>query len=95
MEGKGLGQIYKIDRTLNIARNKANDIFLEDFATSRKHASITVVSGAGTYFLEGPGSVNGTSVNSQKLKQYDRYALRDGDLIRIGLTVFVFVLTDE
>lgn len=89
-EGKEPGRIYEVRKdTLSIGRSRESDIFLEDLAVSRLHASI-ISMGNGNYALRDEGSANGTKVNGQMVNKYQPYPLQDGDKIQLGQTVLVF-----
>jgi hypothetical protein len=89
-EGKEPGRIYELrKRSLSIGRSRESDIFLEDLAVSRLHASIESI-GNGNYVLKDEGSANGTKLNGQMVNKYQTYTLREGDRIQLGQTVFVF-----
>ncbi len=89
-EGKEPGREYKIVKdSLSIGRSRESDIFLEDLAVSRLHASV-VNMGNGNYALKDEGSANGTKVNGQLVNKYQTYPLQEGDRIQLGQTVLVF-----
>src|SRR5437660_8970510 len=89
-EGKEPGRIYEIRKeSLSIGRSRESDIFLEDLAVSRLHASILNM-GNGSYALKDEGSANGTKVNGQMVNKYQTYPLQDGDRVQLGQTVLVF-----
>jgi pSer/pThr/pTyr-binding forkhead associated (FHA) protein len=89
-EGKEPGRVYEVRKeTLSIGRSRESDIFLEDLAVSRLHASI-VNQGNGNYALRDEGSANGTKVNGQLVNKYQVYPLHEGDKIQLGQTVLVF-----
>ncbi len=89
-EGKEPGRIYEVRKeALSIGRSRESDIFLEDLAVSRLHASI-VSMGSGNYGLKDEGSANGTKVNGQMVNKYQTYPLQEGDKIQLGQTVLVF-----
>ena len=89
-EGKEPGRIYEIRKeTLSIGRSRESDIFLEDLAVSRLHASIVNL-GDNNYALRDEGSANGTKVNGQPVNKYQPYPLQEGDKIQLGQTVLVF-----
>jgi pSer/pThr/pTyr-binding forkhead associated (FHA) protein len=89
-EGKEPGRIYEVRKdSLSIGRSRESDIFLEDLAVSRLHASI-VNMGNGNYALRDEGSANGTKVNGQTVPKYQPYSLQEGDKIQLGQTVLVF-----
>ena len=89
-EGKEPGRIYEVRKeSLSIGRSRESDIFLEDLAVSRLHASILNM-GNGSYALKDEGSANGTKVNGQLVNKYQTYPLQEGDRIQLGQTVLVF-----
>lgn len=89
-EGKEPGRVYEVRKeSLSIGRSRESDIFLEDLAVSRLHASI-VNQGNGNYALRDEGSANGTKVNGQLVNKYQVYSLQEGDKIQLGQTVLVF-----
>ena len=89
-EGKEPGRIYEIRKeSLSIGRSRESDIFLEDLAVSRLHASIISL-GNNNYALRDEGSANGTKVNGQPVNKYQPYPLQEGDKIQLGQTVLVF-----
>jgi hypothetical protein len=89
-EGKEPGRVYEVRKeTLSIGRSRESDIFLEDLAVSRLHASIINL-GNNNYALRDEGSANGTKVNGQMVNKYQPYPLQEGDKIQLGQTVLVF-----
>lgn len=89
-EGKEPGKIYEVRKeALSIGRSRESDIFLEDLAVSRLHASIVNL-GNGSYALKDEGSANGTKVNGQLVSKYQTFPLQEGDRIQLGQTVLVF-----
>jgi FHA domain-containing protein len=89
-EGKEPGRIYEVRKeSLSIGRSRESDIFLEDLAVSRLHASIVSI-GNNNYALRDEGSANGTKVNGQSVNKYQPYPLQEGDKIQLGQTVLVF-----
>jgi FHA domain len=89
-EGKEPGRIYEVRKeALSIGRSRESDIFLEDLAVSRLHASILNL-GNNNYALRDEGSANGTKVNGQPVNKYQPYPLQEGDKIQLGQTVLVF-----
>ena len=89
-EGKEPGRVYEVRKeSLSIGRSRESDIFLEDLAVSRLHASI-ISMGNGNYALRDEGSANGTKVNGQAVNKYQPYPLQEGDKIQLGQTVLVF-----
>jgi pSer/pThr/pTyr-binding forkhead associated (FHA) protein len=89
-EGKEPGRVYEARKeSLSIGRSRESDIFLEDLAVSRLHATILNM-GGGNYVLKDEGSANGTKVNGQQVAKYQTYPLQEGDRIQLGQTVLVF-----
>jgi FHA domain len=89
-EGKEPGRVYEVRKdSLSIGRSRESDIFLEDLAVSRLHASIVSI-GNGNYALRDEGSANGTKVNGQTVNKYQPYPLQEGDKIQLGQTVLIF-----
>ncbi len=69
-----------------IGRAEANDVRLDEPASSRRHCIIERVA-AGGFELRDLGSKNGTLVNGQRA---DRWRLEPGDEVRIGATTIVY-----
>ena len=89
-EGKEPGREYKVVKdSLSIGRSRESDIFLEDLAVSRLHASVVNL-GNGQYALKDEGSANGTKVNGQLVSKFQTFPLQEGDRIQLGQTVLVF-----
>lgn len=74
---------FTIGGGLSIGRADGNDIVLEEGVVSGRHARIIA---PGTVVDE--GSTNGTLVNGAPVA--GRVALRDGDVVQVGSTVFRF-----
>jgi pSer/pThr/pTyr-binding forkhead associated (FHA) protein len=70
-----------------IGRDGGCDVRLDDPLVSRRHA--VVVSCAGELFIEDLGSANGLFVNGDRRRR--TLALRDGDVIQLGTTVWKVV----
>jgi pSer/pThr/pTyr-binding forkhead associated (FHA) protein len=89
-EGKEPGRVYEVRKdSLSIGRSRESDIFLEDLAVSRLHASI-VNMGNSNYALKDEGSANGTKVNGMLVNKFQSHPLQEGDRIQLGQTVLVF-----
>jgi pSer/pThr/pTyr-binding forkhead associated (FHA) protein len=89
-EGKEPGRIYEIRKeSLSIGRSRDSDIFLEDLAVSRLHATLLNL-GNGNYALKDEGSANGSKINGQVVNKYQTCQLNEGDRIQLGQTVLVF-----
>ncbi len=87
-QGKEPGRTYDVRKDhLSIGRSRDSDIFLEDLAVSRLHATI-YRDEMGGYLLRDENSANGTSVNGQRVTEC---ALQEGDEIQLGQTILAFV----
>ena len=88
--GRDVGRIYEITKDLiQIGREPSRDIFLEDLAVTRLHASIFKDS---NYSIRDENSANGTKLNELLLMKHRPYPLQDGDRIKIGLTELLFLV---
>jgi len=82
------------NRSYVLGRSNDCDITVGDVACSRRHARLTVGGEARrVLFIEDMGSRNGTYVNDQRI--WDRTAIKDGCLIRIGATVYLLAMEHE
>ncbi len=87
-QGKEPGRTYDMRKDhISIGRSRESDIFLEDLAVSRLHATI-YRDEMGGYLLRDENSANGTSVNGQRVTEC---ALQEGDEIQLGQTILAFV----
>jgi hypothetical protein len=94
LDGEGRQRIVELGRdgSLSIGRAPASDVPLTwDTEVSRLHAELAHVGEEWTIADEGL-SRNGSFVNGRRLR--GRHRLRDGDAIRIGGTLLVFVSPD-
>ena len=71
---------------MTIGRSRECDVFLEDLAVSRLHATIRQLPGGG-YEIEDHRSATGTFVNGM---QITRYHLLEGDVVQIGSSRLAF-----
>jgi pSer/pThr/pTyr-binding forkhead associated (FHA) protein len=86
-EGRGRGQRFRFDRQeVTIGRAPENDLVVHDIRASRSHVRIRAL--AKGYALLDDASCNGTHVNGRAAR--GTIALRDGDRIRVGNTIFEF-----
>lgn len=87
-QGKEPGRVFEIrgDR-LTIGRSRDSDIFLEDLAVSRLHATVYREAN-GQYIVRDENSANGTTVNGQRITDH---VLEEGDEIGLGTTTLTFV----
>jgi len=80
---------FDIQPEMTIGRSRECDIFLEDLAVSRLHATIHQLPD-GRYELEDHHSATGTLVNGRAIT---RYRLNEGDVVQIGSNSLIFRLT--
>ena len=85
--GKEMGHKFTLNaREITIGRGADSGIVCDMDNVSRTHARINGIEG--DYFIQDLGSTNGTFVNDEEIK---REKLRNGDLIKIGGTIFKFL----
>jgi pSer/pThr/pTyr-binding forkhead associated (FHA) protein len=82
-------QSFEVLPEMTIGRSRECDIFLEDLAVSRLHATIRETS-EGEYELIDNRSATGTIINGRVI---GRCILHDGDKVQIGASQFIFRLT--
>lgn len=89
--GAGIKLAFEQQRTM-IGRDAVNDICLDDELVSKSHAVIEVIKDpAGdeiNFYIQDLKSTNHTFVNDEPV---DIHKLKDGDIIRIGMTNFRFI----
>lgn len=79
-------QVFHLDRSVvNIGRDHANDLVIDDQRVSRVHAQLRVIEGSYTIF--DLGSLGGTTVNNQQVSQA---ALQPGDVILLAGVPMVY-----
>ena len=81
------------NRSYDLGRSATCDLVVQDHASSRKHARLTLGSAPRAVFLEDLGSRNGTYVNGERID--GRTHLDDGSRIRIGATIYLLSLLDD
>jgi serine phosphatase RsbU (regulator of sigma subunit) len=87
LKGEMPERAFPLDREVTVlGRDAACDVALEDHQVSKRHSRI--VRKRDGYEIEDLGSTNGTRVGEQALTGPHR--LKDGDLIEVGTTRFVF-----
>ena len=85
--GSELGKKYNLNAaSMVIGRSSKCDIQIDQESISRNHSKI--VNTGKSILVRDLGSTNGTYVNDEPV---DEYVLRDGDLIKIGRTIFKFL----
>lgn len=80
-------RIYEGNNTIGRAPENAITI-TTDSTISSKHANI--LHKKGSFWIKDEMAANGTFVNGEELEIEKAYAIKDGDEIRLGDTVFVF-----
>lgn len=83
---RGMVRSFDMHGEMTIGRSMECDIFLEDLAVSRLHATIREV-GDGGYEIVDHRSVTGTFVNGMRIT---RYRLLEGDTVQIGMSKLTF-----
>ncbi|MBN1962577.1 MAG: diguanylate cyclase [Deltaproteobacteria bacterium] len=87
MYGKELGKRHSLDTLEQIlGRSDTANIQIDQDSVSRQHAKIITEFGSSRLF--DLGSTNGTFVNDKRTNEVE---LRDGDLVRIGQTIFKYL----
>ena len=81
-----IGSYELRDSETTIGRSRECDIFLEDLAVSRLHATLRLLSD-GSYEIEDRRSATGTFVNGLRIT---RYRLIEGDIVQIGSSQLTF-----
>src|SRR4051812_20585816 len=85
--GSELGKKYNLNASaIVIGRSSKCDIQIDQESISRNHSKI--INTSKSLLIRDLGSTNGTYVNDEPV---DEYVLRDGDLIKIGRTIFKFL----
>ena len=83
---RGTLRSHEIISEMTIGRSRECDIFLEDLAVSRVHATIHQLPDGG-FEIEDHRSVTGTFVNGMRIT---RYRLLEGDIVQIGSNSLTF-----
>lgn len=86
-KGKNLGQSFALNRAfpVSIGRSRVNEIRLDDITVSGQHCRI--IPENGRHVLYDLGSTNGTLVNEKKAT---KVPLKEGDIIKVGETQFLY-----
>jgi pSer/pThr/pTyr-binding forkhead associated (FHA) protein len=85
--GDDLGKLYNLNvSSAVIGRSTKSDIRVDQESISRNHSTV-VITGK-SVLIRDLGSTNGTYVNDEPIQEY---VLRDGDLIKVGRTIFKFL----
>ncbi len=90
--GAGIKLSLEKQRT-TIGRDAINDISLDDELASKNHAVLEIIQTEEKieFFIQDLNSTNHTFVNDEPV---DLHKLKDGDLIRIGMSDFRFISQD-
>jgi len=90
--GNGVGEVFRVDRSLTVGRGDDADVRVEDAGMSRRHARLVIDDGS--VAVEDLRSTNGTWVNGSRVS--GRRVLADGDKLQFGTsTVLRFEYQDE
>lgn len=84
------GALVPIRDGLQVGRDPAGDVVLDDVSVSRAH--LVLRGRPGRWFAEDLGSRNGTRVNTSRLAFGQRHPLRHGDELQLG-TVCLWVIS--
>ena len=92
IHGEELGRKYDLESDeMLIGRSSKADVQVDQDSVSRHHAKVRV---DGTRItVEDMGSTNGTLVNDEHIE--DTHRLRNGDLVKIGRTIFKFIASNN
>jgi signal transduction histidine kinase/pSer/pThr/pTyr-binding forkhead associated (FHA) protein len=91
IKGADEGKLFELTADhVSVGRDSANKVRLHDTEVSRRHAEF--VRTPEGYRLRDLGSVNGSFVNDQAVKDV---LLRPGDQVQVGQTILVFNLTRD
>ena len=80
------GKEYGINGGFSLGRGSQNKLRIHDTSLSRLHCA--VLAGGPPFVLQDLGSKNGTFVNGVPIGEH---TLKDGDQVKAGLSVFVFL----
>ena len=83
---RGTMRSYEVLPEMTIGRSRERDIFLEDLAVSRLHASIHQLPDGG-FEIEDHRSATGTFVNGLRITHY---RLLEGDIVQVGSNMLTF-----
>lgn len=89
--GDDLGKLYSLNvSSAVIGRSAKSDIRVDQESISRNHSKI--VNTGKSVLIRDLGSTNGTYINDEPIEEH---VLRDGDLIKVGRTIFKFLGADN
>ncbi len=81
------------NRSYILGRSAKCDVLVQDIASSREHARLTLGGERGVVLIEDLKSRNGTFVNGKRIEGHVH--LQGGSRIRIGATVYLLSLVDK
>jgi two-component system, cell cycle response regulator len=85
--GPDMGKRFELETDeVIIGRGSDTDLQVDRDSVSRRHARVS--RSPGGFLVQDLGSTNGTYVNDQPVQEQ---ALRDGDMVKIGNTIFKFL----
>lgn len=88
INGLDLGRKYELNQnSLMIGRSSKTDIQIDQESISRNHALL--LNDGSRFLVRDLGSTNGTYVNDRQIQEH---TLLDGDQIRVGRTIFKFLM---
>jgi pSer/pThr/pTyr-binding forkhead associated (FHA) protein/Mg-chelatase subunit ChlD len=77
---------------IKIGRDTNNDVAIPAETVSSLHATIEYQDGF--FYLEDQGSINKTYINGKEIVPYSLIKLKSGDVIKINVYKFIFILPD-
>ncbi len=77
---------------IKIGRDTNNDVAIPAETVSSLHATIEYQDGF--FYLEDQGSINKTYINGKEIAPYSLIKLKSGDVIKINIYKFIFILPD-
>lgn len=92
IRGPEIGNRWLLDTSMPVlkaGRHPDSDIYLDDFATSRRHAELVLESDRTNWSIRDCGSVNGTYLNRTRIEGESQ--LQCGDEIHIGFSKLLFI----
>jgi pSer/pThr/pTyr-binding forkhead associated (FHA) protein len=87
ISGPKKGKTIKLEsETTFVGRSRRNDISIPDKLVSNRHLKLFHI--GRKYFVEDLKSTNGTRINGDRLESGEGFEVEEGDLIRLGKTIF-------
>ena len=79
---------------ISIGRTSDNDVSINDYAVSRRHARLRHLAEVG-YIIEDLGSRNGTALNGRWLEPRQQTPISSGQALRFGRLGFTFLNAED